>query len=129
MVIETSTAMLEPFIESDDWQEPERLAAALPEVMQFDLELMPESLRPMVRDVAERMQVTLDFPAIAAIATLAGITNRRAIMQPKRNDPGWKVVSEPMGRNRRLAGNAEVARNFPYHAACTGDRVRVAQDT
>ena len=97
MVIETATAMLELPTESDDWPEPERLAEALPEVMQFDLELMPESLRPLVKDVAERMQVPLDFPAIAVIATLAGITNRRAIMQPKRNDSGWKVVPNLWG--------------------------------
>jgi Protein of unknown function (DUF3987) len=81
----------------DNWQLPEPLSHKLPEVMQFDLELMPESLRPVVEDVAERMQVPLDFPAITAIATLAGLTNRRATIQPKRNDDTWIVVPNLWG--------------------------------
>lgn len=81
----------------DDWPEPEPLAAALPDVMPFDLELMPESFRPQVKDVAERMQVPLDFPAITAIATLAGATNRRAVIQPKRNDTNWTVTPNLWG--------------------------------
>lgn len=81
----------------DEWPEPEPLAESLPDVAQFDLELMPESFRPLVKDVAERMQVPLDFPAVAAIATLAGITNRRAVIQPKRNDHTWTVVPNLWG--------------------------------
>ena len=60
---------------TDGWPEPEPLGSDLPNVPQFDPELLPASLRPLVEDVAERMQVPLDFPAIAAIATLAGMTN------------------------------------------------------
>lgn len=81
----------------DGWPVPEPLTDVLPEVAQFDLELMPESLRPLVKDVAERMQVPLDFPAVAAIATLAGVTNRRAMIQPKRNDDTWIVVPNLWG--------------------------------
>jgi putative DNA primase/helicase len=81
----------------DGWPEPEPLADALPEVMQFDLDLMPESFRPLVKDVAERMQVPLDFPAVSAIATLAGVTNRRVVIQPKRNDHTWTVVPNLWG--------------------------------
>jgi putative DNA primase/helicase len=81
----------------DEWPEPEPLAESLPDVAQFDLELMPESFRPLVKDVAERMQVPLDFPAVAAIATLAGVTNRRAMIQPKRNDHTWTVVPNLWG--------------------------------
>lgn len=57
----------------------------------------PKSLRPLVRDVADRMQVPMDFPAVAAIATLAGVTNRRALIQPKRNDSSWIVVPNLWG--------------------------------
>ena len=81
----------------DEWPEPEPLAEFLPDVAPFDLELMPHSLRPLVKDVAERMQVPLDFPAVAAIATLAGVTNRRAVIQPKRNDHTWTVVPNLWG--------------------------------
>jgi putative DNA primase/helicase len=81
----------------DEWPEPEPLATSIPDVMPFDLALMPESFRPLVKDVAERMQVPLDFPAVTAIATLAGVTNRRAEIQPKRNDHTWTVIPNLWG--------------------------------
>ena len=77
--------------------QPEPLGKALPDVPQFDPELLPVSFRPLVEDVAERMQVPLDFPAVAAIATLAGMTNRRALIQPKRNDVSWLVTPNLWG--------------------------------
>jgi putative DNA primase/helicase len=79
------------------WLEPEPLHEALPDVAQFDLELIPESLRLLVRDVSERMQVPMDFPAVAAIATLAGVTCRRALIQPKQEDDSWTVVPNLWG--------------------------------
>ena len=91
----------------DEWPAPESLVESLPDVAQFDLDLMPESLRPLVKDVAERMQVPLDFPAVAAIATLAGVTNRRACIQPKRNDH-TDGRAEPLGRYRSAAWDARI---------------------
>lgn len=79
------------------WPEPEPLGTALPPVPQFDPGLLPKSLRPLAEDVAERMQVPLDFPAVAAIAALAGVTNRRALIQPKRHDSSWVVVPNLWG--------------------------------
>ena len=84
-------------IQSDEWPEPEPLGNDLPDVPTFEAELMPASLRPLVEDVAERMQVPLDFPAVAAIATLAGMTNRRALIQPKRRETGWIVTPNLWG--------------------------------
>lgn len=81
----------------DNWPEPEPLGSDLPDVPQFDPELLPASLRPLVEDVAERMQVPLDFPAVAAIATLAGMTNRRVLIQPKRSETSWLVTPNLWG--------------------------------
>ena len=81
----------------DNWPEPEPLYEALPDVAQFDLELMPDSFRLLVQDVSGRMQVPMDFPAVTAIATLAGVTNRRALIQPKRDDDSWTVVPNLWG--------------------------------
>lgn len=81
----------------DGWPEPEPLPDRLPDVAQFDLELMPESFRSLVRDVTERMQVPMDFPAVTAIAALAGVTNRRVLIQPKRQDDSWIVVPNLWG--------------------------------
>ena len=81
----------------DEWLEPEPLGNELPDVPAFDPGLLPDSLRPLVEDVAERMQVPLDFPAVAAIATLAGVTNRRALIQPKAKDTSWVVTPNVWG--------------------------------
>jgi len=86
--------------QSDDhliWAEPENLGQGLPPVPAFNVELLPTSLRPMVEDVADRMQVPADFPAVAAVATLAGLCGRRATIQPKEHDTSWKVTPNLWG--------------------------------
>jgi putative DNA primase/helicase len=81
----------------DEWPTPEDLGAELPPVPEFDLDLLPISLRSMVEDVAERMQVPPDFPAVTAIAALAGVCGRRALIQPKEKDSSWIVVPNLWG--------------------------------
>jgi hypothetical protein len=81
----------------DDWPEPEELGNELPPVPAFDLELMPDVLRPMVEDVADRMQTPPDFPAIVSVATLAGLCGRRAVIQPKEHDYSWSIVPNLWG--------------------------------
>lgn len=51
----------------------------------------------MVEDVAVRMQVPIDFPAVVAVATLAGVCGRRAMIQPKAKDDSWQVVPNLWG--------------------------------
>jgi hypothetical protein len=82
---------------ADEWPEPELLDCELPPVPAFDADLLPASLRPMVEDMAERMQVPLDFPAVVAVATLAGLCGRRALIQPKERDSSWLVVPNLWG--------------------------------
>jgi Protein of unknown function (DUF3987)/Primase C terminal 1 (PriCT-1) len=74
---------------SDDWPKPEPMQDELPPVQPFSEDLLPDSFRPLVGDVTERMQVPLDFPAAVIVLCLAGAVNRRAIMQPLANDTGW----------------------------------------
>jgi putative DNA primase/helicase len=83
--------------ESTEWPEPEDLGSELPPVPAFDPRLLPDALRPMVEDVADRMQVPIDFPAVAAVAALAGVTGRRCLMQPKERDSSWVVVPNLWG--------------------------------
>jgi putative DNA primase/helicase len=87
----------EPEISGDGWQEPQPLATSLPPVPPFDPELLPESLRRLVVDVSERMQTPLDFAAVVAVLSLAGVTNRRALIQPKAADASWTVVPNLWG--------------------------------
>jgi putative DNA primase/helicase len=81
----------------EGWPELEKLGEELPPVPPFDVGLLPLSLRPMAEDVAERMQVPPDFPAVVAVATLAGLCGRRALMQPKERDSSWLVVPNLWG--------------------------------
>jgi putative DNA primase/helicase len=51
----------------------------------------------MVEDVADRTLVSVDFPAVVAVATLAGLCGRRAMSQPKERDTSWVVVPNLWG--------------------------------
>ncbi len=79
------------------WPEPQPIGSELPPVLPLNEELLPEALRPLCADVAERMQVPLDFPSVAAVLCLAGATNRRARIQPKAEDSAWLVVPNLWG--------------------------------
>jgi DNA primase len=82
---------------SDEWPKLEPIHSELPPVETFSEELLPASFRPLVRDVTERMQVPMDYPAVVTVLCLAGVVNRRAIIQPKANDTGWMVVPNLWG--------------------------------
>src|SRR3989442_15338318 len=62
----------------DPWPAPEVIDDGLSAVEAFNLRFLPESFRSWVADIAERMQVPLDFPAVIAVLCLAGAVNRRA---------------------------------------------------
>src|ERR1019366_10380878 len=74
------------------WPQLEPIQSELPPVDPFSEELLPDLFRPLVRDVTERMQVPMDYPAVVTVLGLAGAVNRRATIQPKANDTGWVVV-------------------------------------
>ena len=79
------------------WTDPSPLGDELLAVPQFDFELLPQSLRPLVEDISERMQAPPDYAAAAAIVALAGSVNRRAVIFPKRADTTWRVVPNLWG--------------------------------
>jgi len=80
-----------------DWPDPEPLGGELPPVPAFDSHLLPAALRPLAEDTAERMQVPLDHPAVVAVLCLAGVTGRRATIQPKAEDTSWVVTPNLWG--------------------------------
>jgi putative DNA primase/helicase len=81
----------------NDWPEPRELGGGLPPVPAFNPELLPPQMKQFVEDIANRMQVPLDFPAVTAVATIAGLTGRRLQIQPKAEDDGWLVVPNLWG--------------------------------
>jgi putative DNA primase/helicase len=82
---------------ANHWPKPEPIRSELPPVETFFADLLPDSLRPLVADVTERMQVPMDHPAVVMLLCLAGAVNRRAVIQPKANDTGWVVVPNLWG--------------------------------
>lgn len=81
----------------DEWPDPQPIEVELPPVDPFPEEFLPEALRPWVRDIAERMQVPIDYPGVASVVALAGALSRRATIQPKARDTGWVVVPNLWG--------------------------------
>ncbi len=76
----------------DDWEDPTPLPDSLPPVEPFDPALLPDALRPWCEDIAERMQVPLDYVAVGAVAVAASLVGRRVGIRPKRYDD-WIVVA------------------------------------
>jgi hypothetical protein len=83
--------------DSCEWPDPLPLQSELPPVERFQEELLPVSFRPLARDIAERMQVPMDFAAASLVQALAGAVNRRATIQPKEIDTSWTVVPNLWG--------------------------------
>lgn len=103
-----------------DWPAPAPLGDELPPVPAFDFEFLPLSFRPFMQDVSERMQVPLDYPAAAAIVALGGCVGRRAVILPKVNDTGWRVIPNLWGALIAPPGMMKSpilrAVSFPLHA-------------
>lgn len=85
--------------EMGEWSEypvPQPLPDSLPPVPAFDYTLLPQGLRAWVRDIAERMQVPPDIPAVGAVVSLASAIGRRVQIRPKQRDT-WTVVPNLWG--------------------------------
>jgi putative DNA primase/helicase len=75
---------------------PKPLPSGLPDVQAFDPLLLPNSLRPWVTDIAERMQCPLDFVAIPAMVALGSVIGRKIGLRPQaRTD--WTIVPNLWG--------------------------------
>jgi putative DNA primase/helicase len=78
------------------WPKPKPLAGE-PAVDVLAPEIIPEALRERSLDVAERMQVPIDYVFAASVCCLAGAVNRRAAIQPKACDTTWRVIPNLYG--------------------------------
>lgn len=76
----------------DVWEDPAPLPDGLPPVEPFDPTLLPDALRPWCEDIAERMQVPLDYVAVGAVAVAASLVGRTVGIRSKRYDD-WIVVA------------------------------------
>jgi putative DNA primase/helicase len=78
------------------WPNPEPLPSDIPEVPEFDPDLLPDSLRPWITDIAERMQCPLDYPAAACMVVLSAVVGRQVTIRPQEQDD-WTVVPNLWG--------------------------------
>lgn len=78
------------------WSTPIPIGGGLSAVMPFDGEMLPESLRIWVMDIAHRMQCPPDSVAIAAMVMIGSAIGRALQIHPKRNDP-WKQACNLWG--------------------------------
>jgi len=80
----------------DCWPDPGDLRRKTPEVVPFDLDLLPASLQPWIGDVAERMQCPPDYAAVGAVIGLSTVVGRKIGIRPKAQDD-WLVVPNLWG--------------------------------
>jgi hypothetical protein len=83
--------------EEAPWSDPMPVEVKLPDVMGFDLSLLPAPLRGWVKDVSERMDnAPPDFAAAATVVVAAALLGRKVSIRPKRQDD-WIVVPNLWG--------------------------------
>ncbi|MFQ5736778.1 MAG: YfjI family protein, partial [Thermodesulfobacteriota bacterium] len=79
-----------------DCTDPVPLPDELTPVATFDLDLLPEAIRPWVEDIAERLQCPPDYVAAGAMTSLAAVLGRKIGIRPQaRTD--WTVTPNLWG--------------------------------
>jgi hypothetical protein len=81
-----------------DWPDPQPLPDGLRHVPTLPAALIPESLRGWLADIAERLQIPLDFPTVPALVLSASIIGNQLRIRPKRRDD-WTVTANLWGAN------------------------------
>ncbi len=80
----------------EEWPEVEPLPADACDVASFSPELLPESLRPWVSDIADRLQCPPDFVGIPAVVSLGAVLGRKVVIRPQART-AWSVVPNVWG--------------------------------
>jgi hypothetical protein len=73
-------------VKAGDWPKcpnPMPLGPDLLPVPAFDADLLPDTWRPWIADIADRMQAPADFPAAAAVVAAGGVIGRRIGIAPQ----------------------------------------------
>ncbi len=78
------------------WQDPTELPHLLPQAPGMPAELIPGPFRAAILDVADRMQVPAEIPAVALVTAQSALVGRSARIFPKRYDT-WEVVPNTWG--------------------------------
>jgi hypothetical protein len=93
-----------------DWPEPKPLPVGSICLPEFDLDFLPESLRPWIADIQDRMQCSTDFLGVTALVALGSLIGNKVGIRPRRKDD-WIGIRKSVGRYCRPARLPEVARH------------------
>jgi hypothetical protein len=78
-------------------REPRSIVADLLPVAIFDsAKLLPASLHAWISDIANRASLPIEFPAVAALVSLASVIGRQVGIRPKAHDD-WTVIPNLWG--------------------------------
>lgn len=92
-----TTAENEPTQKANlSWVAPQPIPDGLRAVPVMAAQLTPEPLRAWLVDIAERLQVPLEFPVTSAIVGLASVIGNQIRIRPKRHDD-WTVTPNLWG--------------------------------
>ena len=80
----------------EEWSDPLPLSQDLSAVASFQKEMLPDAIRPWLVDIAERMQVPLDFLVASCMVVLGALIGRKVGLYPKAFDD-WLVVPNLWG--------------------------------
>ena len=82
--------------EAGEWSVPQPIPDILPPVESFRLDLLPSAFQPWIRDIADRMQCPIDYPAVGAMVALSAVVGRQIAIRPKVSDD-WQVIANLWG--------------------------------
>lgn len=83
-------------VDASLWPCPKPLPPELHPVQPFDLALLPESLRPWIADVCDRVQCPPEFVAVPVMVAVGSLIGRKIRIRPKVRD-SWSVVANVWG--------------------------------
>ena len=115
------------------WPDPVPLPHSLHPVSPFVYDMLPDKMRPWVRDVCDRMQCPPDYVAIGVMAALGSIIGRKVSVRPQRED-NWSVVPNQwalgIGRPGVMKSPAmeEALRPLKMLAAAARERFNLEKD-
>ncbi|GAB3539392.1 DUF3987 domain-containing protein [Spirosoma fluminis] len=79
-----------------DWPQPKPLHTPLLPVLPVTPDMLPDSLRPWLMDIAHRMKCPPDFVAATCVVMLSALIGTRLAIKPKQRDD-WTIIGNLWG--------------------------------
>lgn len=97
----TATAAPDPFegldeLAAESWPEIITLPGLLPTAPEMPAKIIPGPIRDHVSDIADRLQVAMEIPAVTTVVALSAVVGRSVGIQPKQYDT-WLVIPNLWG--------------------------------